>query len=209
MLQRTRQKFVKNATRTQHDIWAQSVHSTNSVGCVSCHKLEGDQPHPLSPYTSSRSADVCGACHLNELRDWQNSVHGEQGLTCATCHEPHAQYQRVVGDNKTACESCHREEVAQSQNGTHHVAGFDCLVCHKNTDLDTGHTFEIGLDTCLKCHGKNVHADNALVRAGLAVSLEEASKTGEYPEQVEEDVAEEATGTGIGFRRGYLSSWVS
>lgn len=189
-------EVCKECHDKQHEIWTQSVHSTNSVGCVSCHTLEGDQPHPLSPYTSSRSADVCGACHLNELRDWENSHHGEIGLTCATCHEPHAQIQRVIGENKTACESCHREEVDQSQNGTHHVAGFDCLVCHKNTDLDTGHTFEIGLDTCLKCHGKNVHADNALVRAGLVVSLEEAAKTGEFPEPVVEVVEE--TGTGIG-----------
>ncbi len=186
----------------QYEIWGQSVHSNKSVGCVSCHHLEGDQEHPISPYTSSRSADVCGACHLNEYRDWQNSVHGEMGLTCATCHEPHAQYQRKVGDNKTACESCHREEVEQSQHGTHHIAGFDCLACHKNTDLDTGHTFEIGLDTCLKCHGKNVHAADALVRAGLAVSLEEAAKTGTYPEPVIEEV--EATGTGIGLPAWFM-----
>jgi hypothetical protein len=102
----------------------------------------------------------------------------------------------LIGDNKTVCESCHRDEVTESQHGTHHVAGFDCLVCHKNTDLDTGHTFEIGLDTCLKCHGKNVHAADALVRAGLTVSLEEGAKTGEYPEPVVEVVEE--TGTGIG-----------
>jgi hypothetical protein len=144
---------------------------------------------------------VCGACHLNELYDWQASVHGEIGLTCATCHEPHAQYQRVVGENKTSCESCHLDEVAASQHGTHHVAGFDCLVCHKNTDLGTGHTFEIALDTCLKCHGVNVHAADALVRAGLTVSLEEGAKTGEYPEPVAEVVEE--TGTGIG-----LPSWL-
>jgi len=186
----------------QYEIWAESVHSSQSVGCVSCHHLEGNLEHPLSPYTSSRSADVCGACHLNELRDWQNSVHGEMGLTCATCHEPHAQYQRVVGDNKTACESCHHDEVTASQHGTHHVAGFDCLSCHKNTDLDTGHTFEIALDTCLKCHGENVHAADALVRAGLAVSLEEGAKTGEYPEPVVEVVEE--TGTGIGLPNWFM-----
>jgi hypothetical protein len=129
-------------------------------------------------------------------------VHGKIGLTCATCHEPHAQYQRVVGDNKTACESCHRDEVAESQHGTHHVAGFDCLACHKNTDLNTGHTFEIALDTCLKCHGKNVHAADALVRAGVDVSLEEAAKTGEYPVQATPETPQ-VTGPGIG-----LPAWL-
>jgi octaheme c-type cytochrome (tetrathionate reductase family) len=188
----------------QYDIWTESVHSTKGVGCVSCHTLEGEQEHPLSPYTSSRSADVCGACHLNELRDWQDSVHGEMGLTCATCHEPHAQYQRLVGDNKTACESCHREEVAASQHGTHNIAGFDCLACHMNTELNTGHTFEIALDTCLKCHGENVHSADALVRAGIDVSLEEAAKAGEgYPEEPVEPAEEAPTGTGIG-----LPAWL-
>jgi len=185
----------------QYDIWTESIHSSRNVGCISCHTLLGELEHPLSPYSSSRSANVCGACHLNELSDWQASVHGEIGLTCATCHEPHAQYQRVVGENKTACESCHLDEVAASQHGTHHIAGFDCLTCHKNTDLGTGHTFEIALDTCLKCHGENVHAADALVRAGLTVSLEEGAKTGEYPEAIEEVVEE--TGTGIG-----LPSWL-
>jgi octaheme c-type cytochrome (tetrathionate reductase family) len=189
----------KECHTEQYDVWTASIHSSRNVGCVSCHTLLGELNHPLSPYSSSRSANVCGACHLNELYDWQDSVHGEMGLTCATCHEPHAQYQRVVGENKTSCESCHLDEVAASQHGTHHVAGFDCLTCHKNTDLGTGHTFEIALDTCLKCHGVNVHAADALVRAGLTVSLEEGAKTGEYPEPVAEV---EETGTGIG-----LPSW--
>jgi len=188
----------KECHSNQYDVWSESVHSTNSVGCVSCHTLEGDLEHPLSPYTSSRSADVCGACHLNELRDWQNSVHGETGLTCATCHEPHAQVQRVTGDNKTACESCHRDQVTAMQHSTHLKAGLDCLSCHKNTDLNTGHTFEIALDTCMKCHGEDIHEASLLASAGVPLGGEEVVAESETTPAPMEEAAEEEPLTGVG-----------
>jgi octaheme c-type cytochrome (tetrathionate reductase family) len=187
----------KECHAKQHEVWAVSKHSTKSVGCVSCHTLEGDQEHPLSPYTSSRSADVCGACHLNELRDWQNSTHGETGLTCATCHEPHAQIQRVTGDNKTACESCHRDQVTAMQHSTHLAAGLDCLSCHKNTDLNTGHTFVIALDTCMKCHGEDIHEANLLASAGVPLGGETAVETEATPMPEAEAGRESPTGVGL------------
>jgi hypothetical protein len=54
-----------------------------------------------------KSAETCGACHLNQYDDWKTSAHGDINVDCASCHNPHSQQIMTVGENKTACETCH------------------------------------------------------------------------------------------------------
>jgi len=153
----------------EHELWAQSLHGEKGVGCISCHKLEAEGTHPAVPFTMEKSAETCGTCHLNEYDDWKNSAHGEINVDCSSCHNPHSQQIMTVGDNKTACETCHTSQKDDAQHSTHAAAGLTCKECHINTDENTGHTFKVGSDTCLKCHTEDIHSSGMMVAAGVDV----------------------------------------
>ena len=143
--------------------WQASGHSKKDVGCVACHQptsMTGD--HPSVPMSIDRSEYVCGICHLEHMDDWKYSKHAEVPVSCIACHEPHTQSQRLVADKPTVCDNCHHKEAADAPHSSHTSAGLICIDCHKYTKLSTGHNFEIGPDTCLHCHGADLHAANLL-----------------------------------------------
>lgn len=162
---------------SEYELWALSSHGNKGVGCVSCHKLESEGEHPAVSFTMDKSAETCGACHLNEYEDWKISAHGSVNVTCVSCHNSHSQQIITVGENKTACETCHTSEKNDFQHSTHAAAGLSCNDCHKNTDLNTGHTFVVGSDTCLKCHADKIHNSNLMVNAGVKVGAAVADET--------------------------------
>ncbi len=154
----------------QYELWAHSKHGQSGVGCVSCHTLEEGKEHPMHPYSIEKSAEVCGACHLEEYRDWKESKHADitnkNPVTCVACHEPHGQEMRIINDNTSACMNCHHDEPEEMVHSTHAAAGLNCTDCHKNTDKNTGHTFVVESDTCIKCHGDTAHNANHILALG-------------------------------------------
>ncbi|MBN2503280.1 MAG: tetrathionate reductase family octaheme c-type cytochrome [Anaerolineales bacterium] len=188
----------------QYNLWLDSSHSDNSVGCVSCHTKAGEGEHPAVAYTSEKSADVCGACHLAEHSDWDLSRHAEVSIACGDCHEPHRQGQRIVGDNRTACESCHRNQADEVIHSTHWQKGLSCVDCHMRTDADTGHNFHIYIGTCLSCHSEDIHTSSTIVDMESALlqgePLDETMDEGEaMSEAAETEVAAEDNGAIIEF----------
>lgn len=153
----------------EHGMWAQSLHGEKGVGCVSCHKLTTEGEHPEVLFTMDKSAETCGACHLDEYDDWKTSAHGQINVDCASCHNPHSQQIMTIGDNKTACETCHTSQKEDTQHSTHAAAGLTCDDCHMNTDQNSGHSFMIGSDTCLKCHSDTIHTSALMVASGVDV----------------------------------------
>jgi hypothetical protein len=143
-----------------------------------------------------KSAETCGACHLNEFNDWKTSAHGQINVDCASCHNPHSQQIMTIGDNKTACETCHTSTKEGTQHSTHWEAGLTCVDCHKNTTVNTGHSFMIGSDTCLKCHAEAIHTSDLMVKAGVDVGQEPAAET-TPAEEIEPDEEEARGGAGI------------
>jgi len=139
-----------------------------------------------------KSAETCGACHLNVYDEWKTSAHGQLNTTCASCHNPHSQQQMTVDGNKTACETCHKDHSKEVQHSTHQAAGLMCNDCHKNTDQNSGHTFMIGSDTCLKCHADGIHSTDLMVEAGVDVGQEDAGEAA--PEEEPAPAAEETAG---------------
>jgi len=143
--------------------WQASGHSQKDVGCVACHQPNSAAgTHPSVPMRVDRSEYVCGICHLDHMDDWKYSKHAEVPVSCIACHEPHTQQQRLVEGKPTVCENCHHKEAADAPHSSHTGAGLKCTDCHKYTKLSTGHNFEIGPDTCLHCHGTDLHASNLL-----------------------------------------------
>lgn len=186
----------------EHELWTLSSHGDKGVGCVSCHKLESEGEHPDLPFTMDKSAETCGACHLNQYDDWKTSAHGSINVDCASCHNPHSQQIMTVGENKTACETCHTSEKDDAQHSTHAAAGLSCTDCHKNTDMNTGHTFAVGSDTCLKCHADGIHSAGLMVNAGVKVGAAAADETAPVEEVVPAE-SEAQGGAGIA-----LPAWI-
>lgn len=189
--------------RAEHELWTLSLHGDKGVGCVSCHKLTTDGEHPEVPFTMDKSAETCGACHLDEYDEWKTSAHGRINVDCASCHNPHSQQIMTIGDNKTACETCHESHKEDSQHSTHTAAGLTCDDCHMNTDLNSGHTFMVGSDTCLKCHAEGIHTSNLMVASGLDVGQGQPPEAIPPAESGAEAVDQQPGGYGIA-----LPAWI-
>lgn len=180
----------------EHSLWMQSKHGDNGVGCITCHKPEEEGEHPTVALTMDKSAETCGACHLDQYDDWKVSQHGQVNVSCVNCHNPHSQRQMTIQDFQTTCETCHHETRLTWQHSTHMAASMKCTDCHKNTDLNTGHSFAVGSDTCLKCHAENIHTASQLVQAG--VEIRPAGMERDEPLPTPVVLPEPVTGGGVG-----------
>ena len=181
----------------EHTQWMQSTHGSKGVGCVSCHKLEGEGEHPVVPFSMDKSTEICGACHLKEYDEWTASAHGRADVECASCHNPHSQQQIVVGTNQTACETCHKDVAQEAQHSTHQAAGMTCTDCHKNTDENTGHTFTVESDTCLKCHAEAIHSSDLVVKTSVELGQDPVAEAATPAEASAKETAPVSGGAGI------------
>ena len=169
-----------NCHENEYTMWLGSEHGQVGTGCVACHQLEGDGEHPVVPYSIDHSGELCGTCHLDQYDEWKTSVHGEKMIACASCHEPHAQGMTLAPDSQSVCENCHLLKADEVVHSTHTVAGVYCNDCHVNSHESSGHTFEVGSDTCLECHGEEIHTANMMASGtemGAAVEPAEVDDT--------------------------------
>lgn len=195
-------RTCSNCHTDEHAEWMDSTHGNMGVGCVSCHVLESPGEHPIVPFTIEKEAETCGSCHLPEYEDYTNSRHGDLGIACSSCHNPHNQEVRVAEGNLTSCEACHKDRKAEVQHSTHIAAGLTCNECHLNTNLNSGHTFGVMSDTCIKCHGDNIHSTGIIASANLLGVYQAQDEASNVPAD-NENITGETTKVGIVF-----SYWV-
>jgi predicted CXXCH cytochrome family protein len=137
------------------------------VGCLTCHSpVPGNHPDAYMP--TDVSSRLCGNCHLDTFNEWEISEHGQQGMTCNQCHNPHTAKLRVV-NSQELCNSCHNTEGHYYTFTGHAREGLLCTDCHLrvNDSPDAGtmghgereHTFRIDLKACNDCHLDDMHAE--------------------------------------------------
>jgi hypothetical protein len=159
------------------------------VTCKACH---GDTPanHPPEPMPTDPGTDTCANCHPTTYEEWQQSAHGQQQLSCTTCHQPHPQTLRFESA-KALCLNCHGEDARDDYVHLTH-AERDCTDCHwhraEAEDLlahfesgalfPTGHTTEVQTRACVTCHEEITTSD--LVSQGEA-AVEELGPASEHP----------------------------
>ncbi len=136
--------------------------AADNITCVACHN-EGIEEHPMKPIKINRELELCETCHTDTYFQLSTSMHGETGLTCVNCHDPHMNSLKyeTTGD---LCASCHGQRVSRFAHSAHATQGLSCENCHldTNTLTDDGHqksnhTFKVSLDTCSGCHGYEIH----------------------------------------------------
>jgi predicted CXXCH cytochrome family protein len=148
----------------------------------------------MEPIKLNRSPELCGDCHTDTFFQHSTSVHGETGIACVNCHDPHTNSLKY----ETApdlCASCHGNRVSRFSHSAHSEQGLACQDCHLETDQLTedghkksNHTFNVSLDTCTSCHAYEIHGPSQ-------VSTEEEIAEAEVEEVAEVDAlhAVEAT----------------
>lgn len=130
------------------------------VTCTACHGLT-PASHPAEPVAADPGVQVCADCHPSTVREWEQSEHWANDLTCATCHEPHTQRLRFETAD-ALCRDCHTEPLTDYAHTSHPdnacvdchwYGGFDSSV-HLQTGaiLSSGHDGRAELRTCLDCH---------------------------------------------------------
>jgi len=164
------------------------------VACATCHPSDPAE-HPQTIMQTDISSRLCGQCHIDTFAEWETSVHGQEELTCARCHNPHSNELRA-GSMQDTCRTCHKEETHFFTFTSHGDEGILCTDCHLQTKSDPlgnghsqiSHTFSIGKDTCTACHNEEMHDPSAStmgssvnVATGILTSGSTSTSAGEMP----------------------------
>ncbi len=177
-------------------IWDEGVHShatvtqgsEASMTCQTCHPSDPTE-HPQKLMYTDTSARLCGDCHLSTYDELEISAHGEEGMSCIRCHNPHDNSLRAGGIQDT-CQQCHRDETHFYSFTNHAAEGLLCTDCHLQVtegplgETHKQHTFVVGMETCAECHADQMHfpassnttnMDEAALVEAMYVSAEEAN----------------------------------
>ena len=158
---------------------AKTKHGTLADGrtptCTSCHGESNlhvnrppdakERPKPDRLFGKNSKTPVaernqaCLTCHQGGNRiSWQLSAHGTRDVACASCHQIHAQHDRVR-DRMTqteTCFGCHKEQRVQVNRPSHHpvIEGkMSCSSCHNVHGDNPKQLVRASVtETCFTCH---------------------------------------------------------
>ena len=156
---------------------------TESVSCSVCHGPDpGEHPEQIMP--TDISSRMCGSCHIDTHTEWQDSVHGQEDLTCIRCHNSHTTELQADGVQEL-CQSCHNDVTHFYGETKHATEGLLCSDCHLRVadataeEMGEGHgsrvhTFAVDLESCAQCHEEDMHYPSAGAMTPADDSSEEA-----------------------------------
>lgn len=152
--------------------WKGSVHSSNELGCTSCHGIHSNKEKLLK---KSVEKDVCFTCHYDvrssmfkrskhPLRD-SSSPSGEGKMACSSCHNPHgARAEKLINAKSVndKCYECHAEKRAPLL-WEHSPVKEDCLTCHTAHGSSNDKMLVTKVPRlCQQCHMQGRHQSGAL-----------------------------------------------
>jgi hypothetical protein len=173
------------------------AYNEGGVGCLACHSPVPSN-HPDAYMPTDVSSRLCGTCHIETFDEWEQSEHGQQGMTCNQCHNPHTTDLKV-GSSQELCHSCHNTEGHYYSFTGHAREGLLCTDCHLRVSDSPAagteghgqrnHTFKIDLKSCNDCHLNDMHAavDQTVATAsvetlGSPAAGPDGATTGAQPE---------------------------
>lgn len=142
---------------------ATGQYETEGVACQVCHP-SAPHEHPQKIMYTDTSSRLCGQCHTDTFNQLEDSQHGQEGMACIRCHNPHDNGLRAGGVEDT-CRACHQEETHFYSFTGHAMEGLLCTDCHfqlADGDMGNGHgsrqhNFTVGEQNCTECHGGEMH----------------------------------------------------
>ncbi len=104
---------LKCHTRKNVSMYSSSIHSKKNVGCESCHQ----SGHGVKQIQKEEIASVCGKCHGEHEKDFNNSIHqavyksgNKSAPTCSDCHGSHQIISSKMSIESESCLKCHLDE---------------------------------------------------------------------------------------------------
>lgn len=153
-----------------HGIGADTGDSAGRTACQDCHGGSAEHaqaPTRISPsvsfgprWTATTAAQdgQCLACHeTNIAAHWRDSLHMVNNLTCVTCHDIHAEQDKVLfpEDQAEVCTICHKAQ-KHGIHGLEDMVDFNppCTTCHNPHDPGSPETQMLanGSEGCRSCH---------------------------------------------------------
>ena len=155
----------------------------SDLGCSSCHSGITGYPHASGGENAAANTAVfkqeaatsCSSCHNEATGSFQQSIHSDMGLDCASCHgdvhtilrssEPKsATYRKNV---PATCGQCHEGKVTKSYEESYHgiavklgsSTAANCASCHGSHGIVAAQSPGSPVakanvpETCAKCHG--------------------------------------------------------
>ena len=121
------------------------AHGGKGVTCEGCHGAGrahveggGDIPKKLNPATASvREVDsMCLTCHQSQHANFERSAHGENNVSCVSCHSMHSSTEKehlLKAEVNKLCFQCHTDVKPQFSMPFHHKVNeglVQCTDCH-------------------------------------------------------------------------------
>ena len=153
-------------------LWHGSIHESQQLACVACHKVHGGNDKLLSKKTE---AEVCIGCHVDVRADmFKRSKHpmrdssspsGEGKMTCSSCHNVHGAKGEKLIDAKSfndKCYECHQEKKAPLL-WEHSPVKEDCMTCHTPHGSSNDKMLVTQVTRlCQQCHMQGRHQTGTL-----------------------------------------------
>lgn len=152
--------------------WHGSIHESQKLSCVACHKVHGGHDKLLAKATE---LDLCFSCHSevradmfkrskHPLRD-SSSPTTEGKMTCSSCHNVHGARAEKLVDAKSfndKCYECHSEKKAPLL-WEHSPVKEDCLTCHNAHGSSNDKMLVTKVPRlCQQCHMQGRHQTGTL-----------------------------------------------
>lgn len=152
--------------------WHGSIHESQKLSCVACHKVHGGNAKQLAKKTE---ADLCYSCHADVRADmFKRSKHPmrdssspttEGKMTCSSCHNVHGAKGEKLIDAKSfndKCYECHGEKKAPLL-WEHSPVKEDCLTCHNAHGSSNDKMLVTKVPRlCQQCHMQGRHQSGTL-----------------------------------------------
>jgi DmsE family decaheme c-type cytochrome len=143
--------------------------------CEACHgpsnshrkrQEDGSRLAPAVTFNGNTAVEVqneiCMACHNDEtMIHWTGSMHEEEDVACASCHEVHAPQDPVLDklEQQEKCFSCHPRTRADTYKASSHPLRFGAMTCSDCHNPHSGNndfllTRSTVNDTCYTCHAE-------------------------------------------------------
>ena len=172
---------VHNVLAGSHGISGEAVDMAGRRGCEDCHgpsAAHAQAPTGTAPAvsfgprwtaTSAAQDGPCLACHENSTaKHWRDALHMLNNLTCVTCHDIHAEQDKVLFEKQQAqvCTVCHKAQ-KQGIHGMERRAARNppCTECHNPHDHESAQATMRNNQSagCSHCHDLLRMADSARV----------------------------------------------
>ena len=162
---------------TKHGSRADPGTPFSDLQCETCHGpskdharaqrrgKDGNPPVTFGPGAGTPAAEqnqVCLGCHESRGRlAWFGSTHESEDLSCASCHQIHAERDRVFDalEQQQTCFTCHQNKRSDTFKASSHPLRFGsmtCSSCHNPHDGNNDFLLQRSTvnQTCYLCHAE-------------------------------------------------------